>query len=47
MVQHCCINDEKLMFVVESQKWIENEVKTSENPFLVKRQKMSILVLLM
>ena len=47
MVQHCCISDEKLMFVVETQKWIENEVKTSENPFLVKRQKMSILVLLM
>ena len=47
MVQHCCISDEKLMFVVETQKWIENEVKTSQNPFLVKRQKMSILVLLM
>ena len=36
MVQHCCISDEKLMFVVETQKWIENEVKTSQNPFLVK-----------
>ena len=35
------------VMIVETQKWIENEVKTSENPFLVKRQKMSILVLLM